>query len=285
MSAPAAPALIEVAALRVSFGTHVVLNDLALELRGAKVVGVRGANGAGKTTLVHVLLGLQRYSGTVRVLGHDPRERLSPAERPGALLSEDGLYEELPANAQLLLHARMFGVPDTAAKTRIAALCEELELTDVLERTPRTFSSGMRRRLALARCFLLEKPLYVLDEPDRGIDVEGRRWLVRKLRSLPEAGAGALVVSHDSALLDSACDEVHRLEAGRLQREQRSACWLRLFSDEPDLLREHLAKTSEVLWLSAYPDRIECGVNDREAALKLLGQLPTALTRRAEVRW
>lgn len=109
MSAPAARALIEVAGLWVSFGTHVVLDDLALELRGAKVVGVGGANGAG------------------------------------------GLYEELPVNAQLLLHARMFGVPDAAAKTRVAALCEELELTDVLERTPRTFSSGMRRRLALAR--------------------------------------------------------------------------------------------------------------------------------------
>jgi ABC-2 type transport system ATP-binding protein len=275
--------LIEVSGLGVRFGKHEVLQDLSLEAAAGQIIGIRGPNGVGKTTLVNVLLGLQKFAGEVKVLGHDPRARLGPEERPGVLLTEDGLYEELTARAQLALYERMFG-PKGFSATRIHEIAEEVKLISNLDETPKNWSSGMRRRLALARCFLLDKPLYVLDEPERGIDAQGREWLEHKLLSLKASGQAVLLTSHDNTLLDAACDEVYLLEQGKLHPDQHSRCWVRIFTTEAEALKSYLA-AFEVLWMSLYPGRLECGVDSKEVALKLLAALPCELARHVEVRW
>lgn len=285
MTSSSSKPLIEVHNLEVRFKEQEVLRGLELKVEAGQIAGIRGPNGSGKTTLVNVLLGLQDYSGQVRVLGHNPRRPLEPAARPGVLLSEDGLYEQLSAKAQLELHARMFGLAASAARGRIGLLAEALKLDAHLRERPATWSSGMRRRLALARCFLLDKPLYVLDEPERGLDTQGRDWLEHKLDELKDSGASALVISHDAALLDAVCDELYLLEEGRLQARRRSRSLLKLWSAEPERLQACLEEQSGVLWLTVGSERLECGLESFDVALKILAGLPRDLARRAEVRW
>lgn len=274
--------LIEARGLSVAFGARQVLSGLELTLAAGEVVGIRGENGAGKSTLIGALLGLVGFRGELRVLGCDPREPLSPEKRPGVLLSDEGLFEELSARAQLALHGRMFGLSAREACSRLEALASALGLHARLSERPRSWSSGMRRRLALARALLVPKPLYLLDEPERGLDPEGREWLQATLAGLAASGAGVLLAAHDLALLDAACDRVLVLAEGRLHESAKSRCLLRLWSAAPQALCSHL---EGALWVQLAPERLECGLASVEAALALLERLPKALAHRAEVRW
>jgi heme exporter protein A len=166
----AAPTEIAVEGLRKTFGRREVLKGLSFSLERGGFLSIFGPNGAGKTTTLRVLATLLTPSaGSVRVAGHDVREDPMPVRKAIGFISHNPmLYPDLTAQENLRFYADMYGVADR--EERIAELLERLELSHRRYDVVRTFSKGMRQRLAIARAILHRPRVLLLDEPHSGLD-------------------------------------------------------------------------------------------------------------------
>ena len=166
----AVPLEIEVDGLRKTFGRREVLRGLTFSLERGGFLTMFGPNGAGKTTTLRVLATLLTASqGSVRVAGHDVREDPMPVRSTIGLISHTPmLYPDLTADENLRFYADMYGVEDR--QERISDLLERLELSHRRHDVVRTYSKGMRQRLAIARAVLHRPRVLLLDEPHSGLD-------------------------------------------------------------------------------------------------------------------
>ena len=197
--------MLSVVDLTRRFGDRTVLDGISFTLGAGEVCAVVGPNGSGKTTLLRCVVGAERLdAGQVRLDGRpmaetDPRVRAAVA----AVLDDVDFFPDLSAREHLDLLAYAHGGRDAGAVDRILA---ELGLTEARDQVPATLSSGQRRRLALASCFVRPRRLLVLDEPEQRLDVEGRRWLSEALVREREAGTAVLLASHDADLVAAVAD-------------------------------------------------------------------------------
>ena len=202
----------------VSFGHdgRPLLRRANLRVAAGEVVALTGPSGCGKTTLLRLSLGLLRpTSGQVRVGGREPEAGRRDApfchvaylpQDPSTLLLADSVAAELD------LTLRNHGLPANGA---VNAVLRPLGLAELASCYPRDLSSGQRLRVALAAVTVTEPPLWILDEPTRGLDDDAVEALAAFLRSGAGRGAGVLLASHDHRLVARA-DRVLRLRDGRL---------------------------------------------------------------------
>ncbi|MGH8103268.1 MAG: heme ABC exporter ATP-binding protein CcmA [bacterium] len=205
----------EIPALRVedlakSFGVMPVLRGVSLVVGAKELVALVGPNGAGKTTFLRICATLARpSSGRVSVFGEDAAENGGRVRASVAYLAHNpGLYYELTARENLQLIAGLFDVKNGAE--RIEKELARFGLTAGAGSPVRTFSRGMRQRLALARIFVLRPPLILLDEPFTGLDSEGVEVLRVALAEYHATGGAVVMTTHRPE------DEV--LEGGRVVR-------------------------------------------------------------------
>lgn len=207
MSTPA----IQTRDLRKAYGSQAVLDGLDLHVPQGRVYALLGRNGAGKSTTFKILLGLlPADSGTVEVLGR-PWTRQS-LDEIGASVDGPALYPHLSARENLLVHARLTGTP----KARIPEILAVVGLSDTGRKRSRSFSTGMKARLALAIALLTDPPILLLDEPQNGLDPEGIIELRRLLRVLAEDGRTVLISSHQLGEVTQLADDIGVLTSGRL---------------------------------------------------------------------
>jgi heme exporter protein A len=192
----AAPLEIEVDGLRKTFGRREVLRGLSFALERGGFLTMFGPNGAGKTTTLRVLATLLTASqGSVRVAGHDVREDPMPVRRSVGLISHAPmLYLDLTAQENLRFYADMYGLEDREA--RITELLERLELSHRRYDVVRTFSKGMRQRLAIARAILHRPRVLLLDEPHSGLDPRAVDILDGLLAEIREEHTFVMVTHH-----------------------------------------------------------------------------------------
>jgi heme exporter protein A len=200
--------------LRRDFGERAALNGIDLSLGAGETLVVLGPNGAGKTTLLRILATLLRPSaGEVRVLGARlPGEAWRVRGRVGFLGHQPLLYRELSGRENLRFHARLHGLGEQVAETRIAAMLSAVGMERRGDDRVAELSAGMRQRIAICRCVLHEPKLLLLDEPDSNLDADGRE----RVRDLigPGEGRTRVVVSHDPDRLLPEADRVLRLDVG-----------------------------------------------------------------------
>jgi ABC-2 type transport system ATP-binding protein len=208
--------LIEVRNLTKRFGRVLAVDDLSFDARPGRVTGFLGPNGAGKTTTLRAIVGLVApTAGTTTVLGVPYRDLDEPVRRVGAVLETSSFHPCRSGRNHLR-------VLSTAARTAPERVEEVLRLVDLVEagrRRVKTYSLGMRQRLALAAALLGEPEVLVLDEPANGLDPQGIRWLRELLRSFADAGRTVLVSSHVLAEVAQLADDVVILNRGRLVQE------------------------------------------------------------------
>jgi heme exporter protein A len=161
---------IEVRDLTKTFGRRQVLRGLSFDVERGGFLSIFGPNGAGKTTTLRILATLTApTSGTITVAGHDAREDAMPVRAMIGLISHSPLlYLDLTAYENLRFYADMYGIDDREA--RIAELLDRVELSHRRYDVVRTFSKGMRQRLAIARAILHRPRVLLLDEPHSGLD-------------------------------------------------------------------------------------------------------------------
>lgn len=197
---------LEVRGLGKAFGGLDVLRDVTFTVGAGTAVGVVGPNGAGKSTLLRCLVsadlpdaGDVRFDGVVL-------DETSPAVRTAlaCVLDDADVFMDLSVIDHLRLFARAHGVvdPDPLVDDVLA----ELRIETIADRLPSTLSSGQRRRLALASCFVRPRRLLVLDEPEQRLDVDGRQWLIERLTVEKAAGVTVVFASHDEELLAAVAD-------------------------------------------------------------------------------
>jgi heme ABC exporter ATP-binding subunit CcmA len=215
--------MIVAAALAKRFGPARVLESVSLEVTAGQCVALLGPNGAGKTTLLRILATLLRpTAGTLALDGVDAlREPHRVRPRIGLVGHGSQVYEDLTARENLRFWEGMRG--GDPGRARLDRALERVELDGFADERARTFSAGMKRRLALARLVLAEPRLLFLDEPYTGLDQRGRKWLADVLLGLKAAGAALVVATHSFGDALAVADRVAILHGGRLVLDQPSA--------------------------------------------------------------
>ncbi len=174
----------EVGASGKRFERREVLTDINLRVGKNEIICVLGRNGSGKTTLVRILSTLVLPDrGEVRVCGFDAlREGGRVRRRIGVMLNtgDSGFHPRLSSSANLEYYAALYQIPLKEARTRIKGLLSALNLEDRGLDQYQTYSSGMRRRLALARALLPDPSVLLLDEPTLGVDP----WMTERIHNL-----------------------------------------------------------------------------------------------------
>lgn len=213
--------LLEIQGVSKSFGDHVVLDDVSIELQKGDIALLVGANGSGKSTLLRCVAGLTAFEGTVRVLGNDPR---SAARRGlvGYLPQLVALPESVTVGEVIAFFARLRKVSVAGPEELAMALPLPDGFLPELDQPIGALSGGMRRRVALAVALLGSPPLVLLDEPDASLDEEHSASLWETLQALRAAGGTALIampllvtslLRHDLA---SVADRAVLLEHGQV---------------------------------------------------------------------
>jgi ABC-2 type transport system ATP-binding protein len=190
---------IEAHDLTRSFGENVALDGLSFQLEAGEVLALLGPNGAGKTTTVRLLNGvLNPDRGSARVLGLDPvADGDELRRRTGVLTENAGLDDRLTARENLLFVARIRGLRGEEGDSRVDDLLGRFGMIDRANDKVQGFSTGQRKRLALARALLHDPEVLFLDEPTSGLDPAATRDVIELIGSLAtERGRTVVLCTH-----------------------------------------------------------------------------------------
>jgi branched-chain amino acid transport system ATP-binding protein len=223
-------ALLNVDALRVTYGGVTAVDDVDLAVTAGSVVGLIGPNGAGKTSTIDALTGYHAPSnGSVTFDGEDiTRLRPHRRARRGLVRTFQSveLFDDLTVEENLLVASQRMGVL-SALRDLLAPIGshprEDVDwaldlcgLTDVKDRMPTELSHGRRKLVGVARALAQRPRLVLMDEPAAGLDTDESAELGEHLRALPDEGVTVLLVDHDMGLVLSICDEVVVLDFGQV---------------------------------------------------------------------
>ncbi len=196
------------------FGDYPALRDISFSLEPGACLALLGRNGAGKTTLLRILSGLSRPSkGQVLVFGNDSREQSTRA-RIGVLGHGIAIYDELSAMENLKLFANLYGLKDPHQQAM--KWLERTGLDRVADGLVREFSRGMRQRLAVARAFIHEPTLLLLDEPFTALDDRAIAVLQTLLSDAKKEGRTIVMSTHQLREALELATEVALINKGRL---------------------------------------------------------------------
>jgi ABC-2 type transport system ATP-binding protein len=213
--------MIEARGLCKSFGKHVVLYGIDLDVAEGTIFALLGPNGAGKTTIVHILSTLiHADSGEVRVSGHNlTREPAAVRAAIGVTGQFSAVDNLLTGEENLLLMADLHHLSRSEGRKRAAALLERFDLVDAAKKLPITYSGGMRRRLDLAMTLVGSPQVIFLDEPTTGLDPRSRRDMWQIVRDLVAGGVTIFLTTQYLDEADELADRIAVLDHGRIVAE------------------------------------------------------------------
>lgn len=193
------------------YGPVTAVNNLSLSVKKGEVYGLLGPNGSGKTTLLSMILGVVRPTGgSFTFFGKQPEPQTY--KRIGALLETPNFYPHLSGENNLKISCKIKGAPYSRIK-------EVLEVTGLAERGHhrfRTYSLGMKQRLAIASALLNDPDVLVLDEPTNGLDPKGIAEVRELVKQIAGRGITVIIASHLLDEVEKVCTEVAILKKGSL---------------------------------------------------------------------
>ncbi len=213
------PAAIQTLGLTRRFGDLVALNGLDLSVGSGTIFGLLGPNGAGKSTTIKMLITLlQPTAGSARVSGFDivqePAQVRAHIGYVPQLVSADGA---LTGRENLLLSARLYGIPKGERTRRIGESLHFMSLGEAADKLVKNYSGGMIRRLEVAQAMLHRPSVLFLDEPTIGLDPTARQMVWDRLKDLrAKYRMTVLITTHDMEEADDLCDELAILHLGKI---------------------------------------------------------------------
>ena len=216
---------IRASGLRKSFGDHLVLDGIDLEVPEGSVFALLGPNGAGKTTTVQIMTTLIRADGgQVRVAGHDAATDPDPVRAAIGVTGQFSAVDNLLTGEEnLLLMADLEHLDRREGRRRAAGLLERFDLVDAARKPAATYSGGMRRRLDLAMGLVGDPRIVFLDEPTTGLDPRSRRTMWQIIRDLVARGTTIFLTTQNLDEADELADRIALLDHGSVVAEGTSA--------------------------------------------------------------
>lgn len=198
--------MIEVRSLNKYFGSNHVLINIDIRFKKGNVYGIVGENGAGKTTLFRCIAGLENYEGEVSSDFSLLKNHL------GFLMTEPYLFTHITGAEylQLLCNARAKN-PGNISERNIFDL--------PLDKYASTYSTGMKKKLALTAILMQENDCLILDEPFNGVDIQSNMIITDIIHRLKEIGKTIIISSHIFSTLNDTCDEIHVLKEGKFIKQ------------------------------------------------------------------
>lgn len=197
-----------------------ILKGADIEVRRGEIFSLLGGNGSGKTTLISVIAGVEKaYRGKITILGKNIKKYGAELHRGTvAMLPQDvsTVFIKNTVRDDLFDICRAVGCGKNDAEKKIADICAELSITEVLSRHPYDLSGGEGQRAALAKILLTEPKILLLDEPTKGIDAFAKQTLMAILRRLSEGGVTVLIVTHDTEFAAEISDRCAMLFDGKV---------------------------------------------------------------------
>jgi ABC-2 type transport system ATP-binding protein len=221
MTATRPQAAISATGLRKSYGDHVVLDGIDLNVPSGTVFSMLGPNGAGKTTTVQILSTLiAADDGDIRIAGHDlAREPEAVRAAIGVTGQFSAVDNKLTGEENLILMADLRRLGKREGRRRAAELLDRLDLVDAARKIAFAYSGGMRRRLDLAMTLVGDPRIIFLDEPTRGLDPRSRRTMWQIVRDLVAGGVTIFLTTQQLEEADRLADRIAVLDHGKIVAE------------------------------------------------------------------
>jgi len=213
---------LEAFGLTKSYGKQKAVDGVNLQIRRGEIYALLGPNGAGKTTTINMLTTLTAPdSGQAQVLGYDVvQDSAQVRQLIGVTFQELVMDRNLTGRILLDIHGRLYGMPKSDIKARIAELVALVELEEVLDRPVKTYSGGMKRRLEIARGLMTNPQVLFLDEPTVGLDPQNRARIWDYLRYLKsKEGLTILLTTHYMDEAETLADRVGIIDGGKIIAE------------------------------------------------------------------
>jgi len=210
--------VLEVRALRKSFGALEVVRGVDLGVAPGECFGLLGPNGAGKTTTLRLCLGLiAPDAGDIELLGEPvPRKAREARARVGVVPQSDNLDPDFTVAENLLVYGRYFGLSPREVRARTGPLLEFAGLTGRAGAKINTLSGGMKRRLTLARALVNDPQVLFLDEPTTGLDPQARHLIWERMRRLTVQGKTLILTTHHMEEAERLCQHLAIMDHGRI---------------------------------------------------------------------
>ena len=210
---------IEVKDIVKKFGDFTAVNGINFEVKDGEIFGLLGPNGAGKSTLIRMMVTLlPPTSGTAIINGFDVVKKADDVRRSIGVIPQAMTSDlELTVYENLLIFAKLYGVPRDTRSRLIAELLAAVELTQWADKPVKNLSGGMRRRVEIARGLVHEPRVFFLDEPTTGLDPVSRTavWgMLRKIKS--QRDLTVLITTHYMDEADKLCDRIAIVDHGKL---------------------------------------------------------------------
>lgn len=237
---------IEAKDLTMRFGDFVAVDQVSFSIRRGEIFGFIGSNGCGKSTTMKMLTGLLPASaGRAALFGQavDPRD-IATRRRVGYMSQAFSLYSELSVRQNLVLHARLFQVPEAGIPARVEEMVQRFGLVESIDALPDTLPLGIRQRLSLAVAMVHRPELLILDEPTSGVDPIARDSLWQLMIDLARQDRVTIFISTHFMNEAGRCDRISLMHAGRV-----------LVTDAPaELVRQRGAATLEAAFIGYLED-------------------------------
>jgi sodium transport system ATP-binding protein len=194
------------------------VDSVNIECKAGRVFGLLGLNGAGKTTLMRLLsTSLKPTSGTAQVAGYDIVTQPEKVKsKIGFLSSDTGLYNRLTAEETVRYFGRLNGMDDDKLKARVGEIFDRFGMNEFKNRRVDKLSTGMRQKVSIARTFVNDPEVLILDEPTVGLDVVTSRSIIQFVKESKQADKCILFSTHVMWEAQKLCDDIAIIHQGKI---------------------------------------------------------------------
>lgn len=250
--------------LTKKYGSKKAVDSLDITVYEGDVYGFLGPNGAGKSTTIKSMLGLiSPSSGNVTINGYDvSKNREKAIENIGAMVEAPSFYTSLSGYKNLLLTANLFNLPPK----RVYEVLDMVKMTEAAHKKVSHYSLGMKQRLGIARAFLNNPNLIILDEPTNGLDPQGIKEIRELILELSEKhNVTFLISSHILSEIQAVCSRIGIIDNGKLKVEGKVSELLNTTEEIIEIITKEKEKTSRLI----NSLKIQCTIDNFDRGLKV----------------
>ena len=267
-SSAAKPALLSIRSVAKTFGSHVVLKNVSLEIAEGEFLTILGESGSGKTTLLRIIAGFETATSGELWMGAERLDHKPPyRRRVNTVFQSYALFPHLTVEENVAYGLRVAKRPATEIEQRVAEALDKVKMAAFAKSKPSKISGGQQQRVALARALVNRPRLLLLDEPLSALDANLRRQMQVELKSLQrEVGISFVFVTHDQEEAMVMSDRVALLRSGELEQvatpreiySRPATAYVAQFIGHTNLLkgevRNGVVRSGPLTWPTSLPD-------------------------------